>query len=125
MIYLTRNTSNTVVLELTSNTSILNPYYVFEFTSDIYPNNTVKFTANDQSNFKCRYNLFTLTETGSTSVNLLNGIINLKTGSYTYNIYQMSNSATTINDLVTTGKTVDTGKVIVVGTDYDLNPIYR
>ena len=121
MIYLNQNTSNTIILELTSVSALLNPYYVFNFNNDLYPDQNTTFTANDQSNFKCRYNLFTITLTGASNTNLLNGTLNLNGGQYTYDIYETPISGSTV---ITGLTSISTGKVVVNGGNPSLNSIY-
>lgn len=122
MIYLTKNSTSTVILELTQISTLLNSYYLFEFVNDM--NKSVSyFSANDLSSYKCRYNKFNLTETGSTYTNYSAGTVNFKTGSYTYNVYEAS--ATTLSVSATTGNIISTGKAFVAGADLDIANIYR
>ena len=122
MIYLNKNTTNTVILELTNVSSLLSPNYLFEFINNINPNNITYFTAQDLSSFKCRYNRFEIIE-NNTSIPL-SGQVSLISGSYNYNIYE--SSAITLSVSATTGKVISTGKVIVDGLDTNIpNNIYR
>lgn len=123
MINLQKDTQNTVILELTSVSTLLNPYYLFEAINDMQPTNITYFTGTDLSTYKCRYNRFTITETGTTYVNLTGGTINLLTGSYKYNIYEAS--ASTLSVSATTGSIISTGKLIVNGEDTELPEVYR
>lgn len=123
MINLQKDTANTVILELTSVSTLLNPYYLFEAINDMQPNNITYFTGTDLSTYKCRYNRFTITETGTTYVNLTASTINLITGSYKYNIYEAS--ASTLSVSATTGSIISTGKLIVDGEDTDIPAVYR
>jgi len=123
MINLQKDTANTVILELTSVSTLLNPYYLFEAVNDMQPNNITYFTGTDLSTYKCRYNRFTITETGTTYVNLTASTINLITGSYKYNIYEAS--ASTLSVSATTGSIISTGKLIVDGEDTDIPAVYR
>ena len=121
MIYLEQNITNTVILELTSVSSLLNPYYIFNFQNDLYPQQNTLFLANDLSNFKCRYNLFEITLTGNTNTNLLNGTLNLDGGQYTYLIYETPISGSTV---ITGLTSISTGKVVVNGNNPSLASIY-
>lgn len=123
MINLQKDTENTVILELTSVSTLLNPYYLFEAINDMQPTNITYWTATDLSTYKCRYNRFTITETGSTYVDLTGGTINLLTGSYKYNIYEAS--ASTLSVSATTGNIISTGKLIVDGEDTEIDLVYR
>ena len=121
MIYLEQNITNTVILELTSVSSLLNPYYVFNFSNDIYPQQNTLFTTNDLSGFKCRYNLFEITLTGASNTNLLDGILNLDGGQYTYTVYETPLSGSTV---ITGLTSISTGKVVVNGGNPSLSAIY-
>jgi len=123
MIYLDKNSSNMVILELTLVSSLPNPYYLFEFINDINTSNITYFTGTDLSSYKCRYNRFDVIETGSTYTNYTASTINLRTGSYNYNVYEAS--ASTLSVSATTGVVISTSKVIVNGTDSDLALVYR
>jgi hypothetical protein len=120
MIVIDKATTNTVILELTSNSSFLNPNYLFEFKNDLN-NNLTYFTAQDQSTFKCRYNRFDIIE--NTIEIPLSGQVTLLTGMYTYNVYEAS--AVTLSVSATTGRVVQTGKVIVNGTNSSVPSVYR
>jgi len=112
-----------VILELTSVSSLINNYYLFQFINDINPSSITYFTGTDLSNFKCRYNRFDIVETGSTYTNYTAATINLKTGSYTYNVYESTASTLTIS--ATTGIAISTGKAYVNGVDNDIPSVYR
>jgi hypothetical protein len=62
MIFLQKNTTNKVVLTLTENSRLSNPFYLFEFTNEFqnYPldNPPIYFTTPDLSNATIRFNLF-------------------------------------------------------------------
>lgn len=123
MIYLDKDTTNEVILELTSVSSLLLPEYLFKFTNDVNPNNITYFTGTDLSTYKCRYNRFQVIETGSTYVNLTASTVNLISGSYTYDIYEAT--GTTLSVSATTGEIISTGKVIVNGTDTNIPDVYK
>ena len=122
MITINKDESNTVILELTSVSNLLVPYYLFKFTNDMTTLPTY-FTGTDLSTYKCRYNRFNIVETGSTYENLTASTVSLISGSYTYDIYE--STTPTIDVAVTTGIIISTGKVIVSGVDVDIPSIYR
>lgn len=125
MIYLEQNTVNPVVLELSLNSTLEAPYFLFEFISDMNKSVTY-FTATDLSNYKCRSNNFQITLTGSAYTNLTASTLSLKSGSYTVNIYEAS--ASTLSVSATTGNIISTAtslKAKVKGEDTELDPIYR
>jgi hypothetical protein len=126
MIYLLQNQTNTVILELTQNSNLLTPSYLFEFINDITPTNIVYFTTPDLSSYCSRYNKFEVTLTGNTSTNLTGGTININPGGYTYNIYEAT--GLTLNNLVvsaTTGCIVQTGIAVINGDNPSLASIYQ
>ncbi len=120
--YLYKNQLNTVILELTLSSSLLNPNYLFEVISDMNPTSILYFTASDLSSYKCRYNRFNIIVTGSTA-NYTAGTFNLLSGSYKYNIYESSAITTSIS--ATTGRIISTDKLIVYGIDQEIASVYR
>jgi len=124
MINLNKNSNNLVVLTLTEKSSLLNPYYLFSFTSTTNYNNVVNFTAADTSIYKSRYNKFNIIETGTTFTNLTGGTININpNGMWDYTIYEQVSSS----NLQISGTTsvVEVGKVIVNGEDINIPLVYR
>jgi hypothetical protein len=108
---------NTIVVTLTENSTVTNPYYLFQFTNQT-SNVDYFFIATDESNYKERYNEFTVTERDTP--NTLNGQVELgDEGFYNYTIYQTSlstlsgltNASEAVNFIV---KEVEKGKVWVV-----------
>lgn len=121
--YLNQDSENIVILELTLNSTLMQPSYLFAFTSDTNYNEVLFFTGIDTSSFKCRYNKFNIIETGSTYVNLTASTVDLRSGSYSYKVYE---SATPTLELsATTGRVIYSGKVYVNGDDNDIPLIYR
>ena len=113
-----------MVLTLTEKSSLLNPYYLFSFTSTTNYNNVINFIATDNSTYKSRYNRFNIIESGTTYTNLTGGTINLNpNGMWDYTIYEQ---VSPIN-LAISGTTgiVEVGKVIVNGVDSTIPDVYR
>lgn len=123
MIYLEKDSSNIVILELTSVSTLISPYYTFELISEIDRNDVTYLTSEDLSTYRCRYNRFDIVEAGPTYSNPELGIVNLISGSYQYNIYESTIPTIIISE--TTGDIISTGKVIVEGEDTNIDPIYR
>jgi len=124
MINLDKNSNNLVVLTLTEKSTLLNPNYLFSFTSTTNYNNVVNFIATDTSAYKSRYNRFTIIESGTTFTNLTGGTINLNpNGMWDYTIYEQI-SPTNLQISGTTG-VVEVGKVIVNGVDISIPDVYR
>jgi len=124
MINLDKNSNNLVVLTLTEKSTLLNPNYLFSFTSTTNYNNVVNFIATDTSTYKSRYNRFNIIESGTTFTNLTGGTINLNpNGMWDYTIYEQI-SPTNLQISGTTG-VVEVGKVIVNGVDISIPDVYR
>lgn len=117
MIRFEKYKQNTIVVTLTENSTATNPYYLFQFTNQT-SNVDYYFIATDESNYKERYNEFTVTERDTP--NTLNGQVELgDEGFYNYTIYQTSlsnlNGLTDAEDAVSSiVKSVEKGKVWVV-----------
>ena len=117
MIKITKDSINRATFTLTENVTLTGTtFFLFEFISDD-TNKSVLFTAPDISTNIGRWNEFNITETGTTSVNLTGGTINLDgTGYWKYNVYQQT-SSTNISLSGKTGEAIETGKVLVIGTE--------
>lgn len=105
MIYIQRDTAKTIGLTLSQTSQLAEPHYLFEFTNEL----TLAVTLlhfNDTSGYPERANLFNMT-------------IDLPIGQYTYKVYEsVDDNPETIAD--TTGYVVQTGIMVVHGTD-DIN----
>jgi len=111
MIYINKNSANTTVLTLTEKVSINNPYFLFTLTSK-EGNEEVSFISQDISSATTRYNKFILTESGSTSVNLTQGIFHLEnTGWFTYKVREQASSSNITPSL--SGNIVEEGMAFV------------
>lgn len=122
MINITKNSSNVVVLTLTEKTTLPNPNYLFSFVNG-NTREVTNFIATDVSLFGTRYNEFNIIETGTTFVNLTGGTINLKTGMYSYTIYQQTSPSNLVISAATS--VVEVGKVIVEGEDNTTPDVYK
>lgn len=124
MINLYKNSNNVVVLTLTEKSTLLNPYYLFSFSSTTDYDNIINFVATDTSTYKSRFNKFNIIESGTTYTNLTGGTINLNpNGMWDYTIYEQT-SPTNLQISGTTG-IVEVGKVIVNGVDTSIPSVYR
>lgn len=124
MINIDKNSSNIVVLTLTEKSTLLNPHYLFSFSATTDTDIQVNFIAQDNSQYKNRYNRFTIVETGTTFTNLTGGTINLNPpGMWDYTIYEQQSTT----NLFISGTTsiVEVGKVIVNGEDLTIPAVYR
>lgn len=104
MIHLTKGQAKEVVLTLKEKTTLTSPVYLFRFVNDT-DKKEYAFIAADTSQFKYRYNLFTITEGATVTLPL--------TGLYTYYVYEQS-SATNL-DYKLAGVLVEQGKLKVTG----------
>lgn len=113
MILINKGQSNSVVLTLTERSTLVQPIYVFKFVNDI-TTEVIRFTADDISDAKERYNEFVIEENAVADV--YNGIITLvDSGRYSYYIYEVANESPI--DLEGETTLVEQGIVKVVGTN--------
>ena len=111
MILINKNTSNNLILTLTEKTTLVNPFYLFNFKSQ-QSKNEFNFICSDISTATTRYNKFILVETGSTSQNLTAGVVSLTdSGWYDYKVYEQASS--TNLELSLAGKIVEEGLALV------------
>jgi len=110
MIYIEKGEINTIVLTLTEDTTIPEPYYLFVFQNEFNKeSNKIYWIGTDTSQYKNRYNLFTLEEGED---------VTFVKGQFTYSVYE---SAVPPED--ETGLTlVEEGRMVVAGVD--INSIY-
>lgn len=114
--YLLQDTTNTVVLTLTEETTITadTVYYLFELFSPA-TKQSIYFTAPDTSTNTIRYNRFNITLTGGTQ-DLTGGTVTIvPNGRWNFNVYQMSGQ-TNLSLTGVTGGPVESGYVQVTGT---------
>lgn len=113
MIYIKRNTINKFPLTLTESSTLVDPFYLFEFTNEF--NATAKsiyFIADDESLSPNRYNLFTLEESDGGSVTGGDSIaLKLLSGQYEYRVYE--STTRTLDKALTTGVVVEVGRMVV------------
>ena len=118
MIYIEKDATNKIVLTLTENSTLSNPFYLFVFENEwdmaVDP---IEIYLPDTSTATDRYNLFTLIEGDSTGADL-----DLIKGQYTYSIYEAVSIPTTVSD--TTGVVVEEGRMVVSSTTYEIETIY-
>jgi hypothetical protein len=113
MILINKDSVNTVVATLTEYATIASPYFTCKLQNQLSKELTY-FVAPNISTATTRYDMFQITETGSTYVNLTAGTINLAVGSYNYTFYE--NDAQT---LAVTGNSVESGVLRVIPTSAD------
>jgi hypothetical protein len=127
MIYILKNTSNNIVLELSNIITIVDPYILFEFINESNVDMPKRyFTTPNISIYKHRYDEFLLVEADSGEDNNADNVpINLQTGQYRYNIYS-SSSVIDVNDVVSiiANEPISTGRMLVSGTDLTVDPVY-
>ena len=121
MIFLYKNTANTVVLTLDEKSSSATYDVLFEFISEV-TGEVIIFTSNDLSTY-ARYNKFIITE--NASKDLLSGVVTLEEGQYKYTVYEMPvSSPKSLTKSANVG-TLEEGRVTVfqaeTRTDYDEN----
>jgi hypothetical protein len=114
MIYIKHNTTNQVCLTLTESTTLLNPYFLFEF-ENTQTNAKQYYSGSDLSTYKSRFNLFEITEDSEGELNAINAPIKLVSGQYIYRVYQTATQSIDTNDIV--GDVLEEGIMIVSGTN--------
>ena len=121
MILLNQNNVNSSIFTLSEKTTIVNPYYLFEFISQD-TNISKIFTAADISTSKGRYNEFNIELTTGTE-DLLNGVVNLPLkGFYDYKIYSQANE--TNLDLANVSELVEVGRIYIQDTATPIKEVY-
>lgn len=129
MINIKKDTTNTIVLELSSIMGASYSNFLFEFTPEwINESPSRYFTTPNTSPYINRYDEFVLTEDslGATTQAVDNAPIQLTSGQYKYNVYA-SISNIDINDLSTLLATdaIQTGRMLVTGTDSFIHSVYQ
>lgn len=113
MIYIAKNTSNTVVLTLNEKQTLTNPDFLFEFVHDDTGEQKL-FTTNDLSSYTDRFNKFTITD--NTTEDEYNGTMDFQKGFHHYTIYEMTQGSPNDLDPDNAVSTLETGKVYVEDT---------
>ena len=113
MIVIYQNQANTVALTLTEKTTISNPYYLFSFTN-VTTNEVQNFLVTDTSCATSRFNLFTITEGTTVSLD--------DTGQWDYTIYAQTSAVNTDPDLA--DELVEIGMVKVISTTANTDVTY-
>jgi hypothetical protein len=110
MIYINKGEVNTIVLTLSEDTTISNPYYLFVFQNEYnLESDKIYWIGTDTSAYKNRYNLFTLEEGEDAT---------FVKGQYVYKVYESE-----VPPEDETGLTlVEEGRMVVAGED--INSIY-
>lgn len=114
MLYINKNTDNTLIVTLQEKVTLTSPYYLFVFTSDVTQEKVI-FLQSDISEFPERYNEFLITETSGTQIPSSGTIEFLPIGSWTYKIYEQSSSSNLIE--ANAGNLLETGQAKVLGTN--------
>lgn len=108
MIYITKGTTNDIVLTLDENTTISSPVYLFKFMweTDLTDVDPLYWIGTDISAYTYRYNFFQLEE----------GVdVTFRIGQYIYEVYEDENGNTPTDE---TGLTkVEEGRMVVEGTE--------
>lgn len=95
MLLLKKYSRNNLVVTVSQNKTIANPYYLFSFTH-IMSKTTYRFYPKNVSTHTERYDEFQFDENDVTNLNLNIPSVNFEyDGQYYYSIYEMSSSATT------------------------------
>jgi len=123
VIYIEKSTTNNIVLTLSESSKLSNPNFLFVFLNEYnLEAQTITFSTPDISSYTNRYNQFVLIEsaTGSTTGGY-NVPLSLVSGQYKYTVYEGLTASLDIND--TTGIVIEEGRMVVSGTDDDIETI--
>ena len=124
MIKLTQNETSTVVLTLTESQTLASPYYLFELTNDATQKQEL-FNAVDTSTATTRYNMFSITLSGSSSEDVNAGVINVPynlNGYWTYKVYEATTQTLVVSatiSLLEVGKCLINGSGDTIVTKYE------
>lgn len=118
MIYIEKDTTNTIVLTLNEKALLASPYYLFVFENE-YDTATapIELYMANTSTATDRYDLFTLVEGTGTGAD-----VELTKGQYTYTVYESVGVPATVTD--TTGDIVEFGRMVVSSDTVVFNTIY-
>ena len=112
MILINKNQPNICYFTLREKATLANPFYLFKIKS-LQTNEEVIFTGLNISDNEQRFDKFIITETSGTT-NYTASTVSLTTGSWFYNVYEMSGQ-TNLDISGTTGNVVEKGFFLVSG----------
>ena len=114
---------NSVILTLAEKSLLTNPNYMFVFQNEYNINsNGITFSTPDISSYTNRYNQFVITESATAST--IGGYdvpLSLISGQYSYSVYESLEP--TLNILDTTGRIIETGRMVISGDDDNIETI--
>lgn len=129
MIYITKDTINTFVVELSNTLDCDYDYFLFEFVTEMVTDRDKRyFTAPNNSVFLGRYDAFILTDSsaGATATFVDNSAINLVAGQYAYNVYPSKTSINSGNyTALLSTPSVETGRMLVIGENTVIDDVYN
>jgi hypothetical protein len=128
MIYIEKNMVNDVVLELSDVLASDQIYFLFSFTPENEVNPVTQYYIGiDVSVNPCRFNHFEITESDSGGFSPVDAsAINLNAGQYVYKVYSSNNIINTSNyTSLLTNEPVEIGRMVVVGVNAIIDPIYQ
>jgi hypothetical protein len=115
MIYIEKTKINNFVLTLSESSRISNPNFLFVFENEFIIDSTpIIWSQVDSSSYTNRYNQFQLVESaiGSTTGGTANAL-SLRSGQYSYKVYESTTPTLIVSG--TTGRIIETGRMIVTG----------
>ena len=112
MVVINKGEANDLFFTLKEKATLTTPYYLFVFTNDASAESKT-FTATNISNYRDRYDRFTITE--SSTENLSSGVVELDAGFWSYSIYEQATSGNL--DIANVTSKVEVGRVDVRGTE--------
>lgn len=117
MIFIQKDTLNKVVLTLCESSTLLTPFYIFEFTNIADPTIIIIWKGPDFSTSVNRYNLFHIEDaTGGCEFGDCNNPVDFIRGQWTYRVYESEFDSFDLN-LAEPG-IVESGRMMVASNDF-------
>jgi hypothetical protein len=114
MLAIRKNSNNKIVVTLREKQTLANPYFLFEFKSEVSMK-VVTTIMDDLSSFPERFNEFLLTETNGTQIATSGTIELTPEGMWTYRVFEQESDTNLDVELVDNKEPLEVGVVRVIG----------
>ena len=115
MLAIRKNSNNKIVVTLREKQTLANPYFLFEFKSEVSMK-VVTTIMDDLSSFPERFNEFLLTETNGTQIATSGTIELTPEGMWTYRVFEQESDTNLDIELVDNKEPLEVGVVRVIGS---------
>jgi hypothetical protein len=115
MLAIRKNSNNKIVVTLREKQTLANPYFLFEFKSEVSMK-VVTTIMDDLSSFPERFNEFLLTETNGTQIATSGTIELTPEGMWTYRVFEQESDTNLDVELVDNKEPLEVGVVRVIGS---------